>query len=188
MRFYRYVVASDFGMAPCGDDGLLSLATCKPVIRRVARPGDFVAGFAPSPAPPGRLVYAAQVSEVVEWRDYCRRYTQSQRRDSVYDVAADGTWSARRSVYHEDLAQQSRDLSSPVLIFDPKVTWYFGDQAQTVPDPLVRWAVGGSGALSGRGHRVDEVDPKDPNGMLAWLLATFAPGWYGQPRSGRSCC
>lgn len=188
MRFYRYVVASDFGMAPCPQDGLLSLATCKPVLRRKARIGDFVAGFAPSPAPSGLLVYAARIVEVVEWHEYGDRYTQKQRSDSVYGLAPDGKWRPRLPGYHCEPEEQERDRSAPVLIFDPNTTWYFGNQAQMVPDPLVHWSVGGRGTLTGRGYRVDDIDADDPAGMLAWLIATFAPGLHGQPRNGRSCC
>lgn len=42
MRIYRYVLTSDTGMAPSIDQGVVSLATCKPVIRRCAGPGDWV--------------------------------------------------------------------------------------------------------------------------------------------------
>ena len=38
-RFYRYVLVSDDGVAPCVDNNLLTLATCKPLIRRTARVG-----------------------------------------------------------------------------------------------------------------------------------------------------
>ncbi len=48
-RFYRYVLAHDNGTAPCPQNGLLTLATCKPAIRKTASAGDLIAAFAPAP-------------------------------------------------------------------------------------------------------------------------------------------
>ncbi|HYJ82411.1 MAG TPA: hypothetical protein VEW26_06150, partial [Allosphingosinicella sp.] len=81
-RLYRYIMTSDDGIAPCIDGGLITLATCKPVVRRVARPGDWVMGFFGKGYAPGTLAWAARIAGKREPFDYERAYRP--RADAVY--------------------------------------------------------------------------------------------------------
>lgn len=45
-RIYFYKLVADNGGAPCVENGLLSLAICKPMIRKTAKEGDLILGFA----------------------------------------------------------------------------------------------------------------------------------------------
>ena len=45
-NIYFYKLTADNGGAPCVRYGLLSLAICKPMIRKTAKEGDLVFGFA----------------------------------------------------------------------------------------------------------------------------------------------
>jgi Nucleotide modification associated domain 2 len=73
---YLYKMTHDNGGAPCVSHGMLSLAICKPVIRRTATPdNDFILGFAGNGLPPaGRLVYAMRVTDKKCWCDYAINY------------------------------------------------------------------------------------------------------------------
>jgi hypothetical protein len=63
-RIYFYKLTADNGGAPCVEDGLLSLAICKPAIRSTARCGDVIFGFAANSLhPDNRLIYIARVTE-----------------------------------------------------------------------------------------------------------------------------
>ena len=44
MRLFSYVVARDYGFAPNPFFGVCTLATCKPIVRRVAAIGDWIVG------------------------------------------------------------------------------------------------------------------------------------------------
>ena len=184
-RFYRYVLADDNGTAPCPQNGLLTLATCKPRIRRTAKPGDLIAAFAPSPSPRHMLAYAARVLKVVDWRDYASRYAFPDRNDAVYAFPPEGGVTRLREGYHPTATERDRDLSGPVLIFDPAETWYFGEKLQALPKHLHRCSYGGKGSGYGQGHCVDEIDLNDDDSLLTWLKRTYAPGFHGKPR-GRS--
>jgi len=188
-RFYRYVLADDNGTAPCPQDGILTLATCKPVIRRAARPGDLIAAFAPSPFPQGMLAYAGRALEVVEWPEYVGRHAYPGRNDAVYAFLLNGQVARLRMGYHPNERQMIQDLSGPVLIFDPSETWYFGTNPQALPTHLQWCSIGGQGSGTGRGHRVDEVYVDADESLLTWLKRTYAPGFYGAPRgaSRRGC-
>lgn len=67
---YTYCIPYDDGAAPNPYWGICTLAICKPVIRRVARVGDWVVGTGSSHSPigdvAGAVVYAMQVTETDE--------------------------------------------------------------------------------------------------------------------------
>ena len=188
-RFYRYVLADDNGTAPCPQHDLLTLATCKPAIRRTAKPGDMIAGFAPSPFPRDILAYAARVREIMSWQEYSQEFSYPSRRDAVYGFTPDGHILRLRAGYHPTENHLRKDLSGPVVIFDPAETWYFGNQPQALPPHLHWCSIGGQGSGGGIGHRVDAVDLDAEDSILTWLKKTYAPGFHGEPRgkSTRGC-
>ena len=73
-RLFTYTIPVDDGAAPNPFHGMCSLAICKPGIRRVAKPDDWVAGLGSKNAPSGdlsgHLVYAMRVEEVMSMQDY----------------------------------------------------------------------------------------------------------------------
>ena len=82
----------DSGGAPCVQDDLLSLAICKPQIRRTARRGDWVYGFGGNnDDPPNRLIYIAQVADRVTDGAYYELSEYADRPDAIYrrDLAGD---------------------------------------------------------------------------------------------------
>ncbi|HYN45407.1 MAG TPA: hypothetical protein VES64_01810 [Allosphingosinicella sp.] len=173
MRVYRYILTSDTGMAPSIDNGLVSLATCKPVIRRCAGPGDWVIGFLASPAPSGMVAWAGRVSRSLSVGSYEREFRG--RSDAVYRERADGSFRRLRKDYHAQPGEMEKDVSGPVLLFDSTSTWYFGDHPQMLPDSLSHLAA------QGQGHRVNGVGSGDPAHLLAWLMGLGPPGIHGQP-------
>lgn len=71
MRLFSYIVARDFGFAPNPFFGTCTLATCKPIIRRVARIGDLVIGTGSSRRGKyGFLVYVMWVTESTTFNGY----------------------------------------------------------------------------------------------------------------------
>jgi hypothetical protein len=67
-KLYFYKVRVDNEGAPCVQDGLLSLAICKPGIRSTAKEGDIVFGFAAdSLHEDNRFLYVARITKKVGW-------------------------------------------------------------------------------------------------------------------------
>lgn len=66
---YSYVVARDFGFAPNPFNGFLTLATCKPKIRKWAQVGDFVIGNANKQLN-NKLIYMMKVTKKITFDDY----------------------------------------------------------------------------------------------------------------------
>jgi hypothetical protein len=64
-NIYFYKMTTDCGAAPCVDKGKLSLAICKPSIRKRASAGDSIFGFG-CQALGEKLIYAARIAKVIE--------------------------------------------------------------------------------------------------------------------------
>ena len=188
-RILRYILQHDSGMAPCIDNGLVSLATCKPQIRASAKPGDWVVGFRPSPAPRGLVVWAGQIAESIGVGEYEQRHSfkrRGGRADAIYRELADGGFERLRPDYHPGPNEFSKDTSAPVLIFNPRATWYFGKEPQMISEQLMHLAAGG------RGHRVSGVQEGDAAALQNWLESLAPSGVHYPPRDGvpkkpRSC-
>lgn len=178
-RLYRYILTSDDGMAPCVDGGRITLATCKPVVRRVGRPGDWVMGFFGKSSEPGTLAWAARIDEALHHFDYQRAHPS--RADAAYAEGPDGGPVFVRPDYHPARRDRAKDLSGPALIFDPDNSWYFGENAPVVPASLIHLAP------SGQGHRVNVRRPGDYEDLLGWLAGLGSPGIHGRPRDRGGC-
>lgn len=113
-RLYVYKLTTDNGGAPCIKRGLLSLAICKPIIRRKARaqPRDWIFGFGGRDLR-GRLIYIARVTERLENGSYYVDDAYKGRDDRVYR-REDGKFVVRSGAkYHSDGTQLEHDLGKP---------------------------------------------------------------------------
>ena len=167
-------------MAPCVDGGLVTLATCKPQIRRSARPGDWIAGFLPRPHPRGLLTYVGRVHHVLDVGIYEKQFRG--RADAVYRLVPDGTFRRLKPDYHDNPNDLRKDTSSPVLIFDEDATWYFGDRPQALPPKLIHLSA------AGRGHRVNGAHEGDVKALERWLRRRWSPSINRQPQNETAIC
>jgi hypothetical protein len=84
-KYYFYKMTADNGGAPCVENGLLSLAICKPEIRSTAKKDDIILGFAAkSLSADNRLIYVARVTAKIEDGDYFKSDKFSNRSDCIY--------------------------------------------------------------------------------------------------------
>jgi hypothetical protein len=93
-----------------------------------------------------------------------------------YRAKPNGGFERLKPDYHDGANEIRKDLSAPVLVFDKKLTWYFGDKPQPLPDALIALAA------KGQGHRVKLRLPGDLEVLRAWLKRIGPPGIYGRPR------
>ena len=141
-RAFSYVVKRDYGFAPNPFYGFLTLATCKPLIRKNAEIGDFIIGNSPSNLG-SKLVYMAKVSEIITFDEYwtnsrflCKRPIMNGSikklyGDNIYHHAEDGTWMQENS--HHSLKDGSinkenldRDTSHTDRVLIANDYFYFG--------------------------------------------------------------
>ncbi len=179
-RIWRYVLATDNGMAPCVQDGVLSLSCCKPKIRLWAQLGDWVIGFQPKRMGVGRVAWAGQVSEIVTLGDYQARFPK--RDDAIYkrtgySLEGRELLTPLREDYHSDIKSHVRDQSGKnVLLFMP--FWYWGSSAIQAPEQISEIAHYYIGQSS-KGSTVERRQ------ALETWLGEVVPGVHGQPRERR---
>ena len=171
-RIFRYVLMNDTGMAPCIDNGRVSLATCKPKIRSSAKPGDWVIGCRPSPDQ-CEVVWAGRVAQSIEVGEFERQYRG--RSDAIYR-GKPNAYERLRPAYHPGADELRKDTSAPALVFAQDETWYFGRTPQRLPEHLMHLAAGG------RGHRVGGVRVGDIDELVKWLKGVAKPGVHARPR------
>lgn len=158
-KIYFYKLIADNGGAPCVEDGLLSLAICKPMIRRTGEVGNIVIGFAANSLHrDNRLIYVARVNAKLCDGDYYRRREYQHRGDCIYQWRNDRFVARPGARYHgspgdlvHDLGPHSGYTRANTLL--SRAFCYFGgsgSDAYKRAYPAVAKAV----AALGRGHRV----------------------------------
>ncbi len=172
MRTYFYKLTSDRGGAPCapppraGEAASLSLAICKPAIRRTAQPGDRIVGLTSRVLeqrdgyPPVSVIYAATVSRVLDATTYYAEHSPYRHRPDCiyrYDPEAGTLLHSGATGLHADPRHRRRDLGREGLFENARILLcdsftYLGPQAAPIPERLARLRTMAS-AL-GQGHRV----------------------------------
>lgn len=184
MKLCSYVVTHDYGFAPNPFGGVLTLATCKPAIRKSAVVGDWVMGSA-SAASLGvnRLLFAGEVSSVMTISEYANSTMHQQKiptlkgehwkscGDNIYYRSSDGNWKQRRNRFHNE-GDQEHDLSGKNVIECIRF-WYFGRLAPEIPAHLM------SVVKRGPGHKNNERNPDVP-AFLQWVQS-YPEGRHGEP-------
>jgi hypothetical protein len=106
---YVYKMVADNGGAPCVAADLLSLALCKPKIRRTAGKGSLVFGFG-GKAYQERLIYVARATDKLEGQDYYRRQEYAGRLDCIYRVEEGRAVRKASARYHVESDQRKKDV------------------------------------------------------------------------------
>lgn len=167
-RVFSYVMVHDTGFSPNPFRGVLTLACCKPRIRRVANVGDIIVGLSSRSE---HVVYAAQVADVIGFEEYWTDPQYHERRpvmtspqivhrvgDNIYEPVDGGfrqlPSSHSRSDGSEDSGTKWTDLGGNHVLVCERFT-YWGRSGPALPDELQFLAVG-------RGHRsnfsTDQID------------------------------
>ena len=172
MRTYVYKMISDRGGAPCapqpnvGERHLLSLALCKPAIRRTAQPGDRLLAVTSRALeqkesyPEAAIIYCAIVSGIADAREYYALESPFRKRpDCVYRFQTK-TGEFRhtgKTALHATPESERKDLgrfphyrNGRVLVCEE--FRYFGREAVPIPPSMLR--LHRVVASLGQGHRV----------------------------------
>ena len=187
-RLYSYVVMHDSGFAPNPFYGFCTLATCKPQIRKTARPGDWILGtVSKSVSPEPRLIYAMRVTETLSYTEYwCDARFRKKRSDNgaacgdnMYCRDADGQWHQGPG-YHGPDAIGHDTQTDRVLVSDDFIYW--GSAAPFLP------LFAEMDIRAGRGHKCHF--PEDTiQACISWLRDCQDrghTGYCGQPTRGPS--
>lgn len=180
-KIYFYKLTSDNGGAPCVQDGLLSLAICKPMIRSTAKPGDLIFGFAANALHlDNRVIYVATVTDKACNGNYYSTNRYKHRGDCIYERRASRFYWRNRALHHgrehlvHDLGQPPNYKKANVLLSSD--FRYFGASGTAEYKSrfqLVKKAV----EQLGQGHRVRHAER-----LYAELLSLKQQIWKNTPK------
>jgi hypothetical protein len=199
-RLFSYTIPVDDGAAPNPFHGMCTLAICKPTIRRVAKPGDWIAGLGSKDHRlDGRLVYAMLVDEAIPLKEYDQRAKAEWPHripkvsndpstllgDCIYDFSAGSPPYQRFGVHGPE--NRDTDLGGENVLIGRQF-YYFGKNAVPLPDellPIIHQTQGHKSNANGpcvdmfqhwiRGHKIGKHG--DPDMEIDW----------GELRAGGSC-
>jgi hypothetical protein len=181
---YVYKMTADNGGAPCVYRRLLSLAICKPVIRRTAKLGDLVFGFGGRRLG-GRLIYAARITHKPPTESYYRDPTFRGRPDCIYRKVGGRPKRLRNAQFHTLSDESAKDVGrhfekAHVLLSDD--FRYFG-RAETAEYQRRYKSLSRMLKDLTQGHRVNH-DPKVHKDLVRLkkaLWRKFPAGKSGKP-------
>lgn len=195
MRLFSYVVARDYGFAPNPFHGNCTLATCKPIIRRVAEIGDWVVGTGSSKRNrKGFLVYAMRVTEAMTFNEYWTDDRFARKRpnlrgskkqafgDNIYFKGDAVEWEQQDSHHSyqngapNPLNIQNDTQTDRVLISTDYAYW--GGSGPKIPQALRDY--GGLDICALRNHKSNFPEAL-MNEFLAWFYALDESGYCGAP-------
>ncbi|MBS1994774.1 MAG: hypothetical protein JSS86_00630 [Cyanobacteria bacterium SZAS LIN-2] len=201
MKLRTYVIQDDFGSAPNYDPPGVTLAICKPKIRKGAVLGDVVLAFEGSGlgANPHAVVWAGVVEEKLTfasyWRDSRFRNKRPDRTpvpDNIYEPVGHEYRQVANPIHGR--GNVSTDLGG-VFVLVCRPAWHFSG-----PRPNLPAECGFRMPMSARrGHRVHELSPAERDGLRAWLESESAKraapdageagrSYLRAPRSARNPC
>lgn len=174
---YTYCIPYDDGAAPNPFWGICTLVICKPVIRRIAKKGDWVVGTGSKNSPIGdiskHVVYAMKITDKMtleEYDKFCQKQypnkipdwdSKDWRRrlgDCIYDFSRSSP-EMRKGVHNE--GNKTRDLRGKNALISSHF-YYFGDSPIEIPKCL--HAI----IKEGQGHK-SQSNASHINNFLSWI-------------------
>jgi hypothetical protein len=172
MKIWRYVIVNNAGAAPNYGPPLTTLAICKPMIRKGAKPGEMIIAFAGKPilSDPNRVVWAGVVREKLTFEEYWRdpRFAKKKpkatsRPDNFYRPKNGRLIQVPNDVH--DGHGMTTDLRGQfVLVMDP--AWRLDLQLSSLPDQFSSLLLSRNNR---RGHRVSEISQPLARELQAWF-------------------
>ncbi|MCD8352614.1 MAG: hypothetical protein LUC93_18585 [Planctomycetaceae bacterium] len=138
-----YKMTSDRGFAPNPYAGVLTLATCKPYIRKsCAIKGQWLAGFTSKALLPDegdnvKLIYLAKISDMVPMERYWDTYPAKRNcasADNIYRRGQDGKWTIVNCDIHNQGNMDADTVGENVIIANEY--FYFGIKALRISKAL----------------------------------------------------
>lgn len=154
MKYFSYVVARDYGFAPNPFEGVCTLATCKPDIRKTAKVGDWVFGTgSKSNVGNDKLIYAMRVDEILTFNEYFEdKRFQAKKPNmggSIMQMYGDNIYVQENAEWQQSDSHHSysngdvnlKNLKKDTKSSNTLISWhyyYFGEKALAIPPHLIR--------------------------------------------------
>lgn len=171
MRVFRYVIQYDGGNAPNYAPPFVTLAVCKPRVRKAARVGDMVLGFQGRKlgGHPHGVRWAGIVGEKLRFDQYwmdsrfeSKKPSYSDQSDNIYAIGPEGIFQVPNKVHgDENINTDLRGIY--VLVFSR--WWIYGPSAPVMPSEMnLRIQL-----PNRRGHRESNLCTDEAQKLISWL-------------------
>jgi hypothetical protein len=107
---FIYKLVADNGGAPCVSGNALSLAICKPKIRKVADKGSIIFGFG-GKRYGEKLIYIAVVTDK-RGVDYYKETRFAERPDCIYEISSGAAHRKKSAKFHKDTDERPKDIGA----------------------------------------------------------------------------
>lgn len=195
MKVFSYRVKHDLGLAPNPFGGYCTLAVCKPKIRNstTLKIGDWVVGTGSVAIGNDRiLIYIMQVEEKITYQTYWDdprfmlkkpkipgSLVQMHGDNFYHQDPVTGNWIQEHSAHSRssnrvNAKHQKRDLAGKYVLISQRF-YYFGDLKLRIPPHLVGIRHSGIGHCSFKGNN------PIAEGLISWVVNSYAPGIHGDP-------
>lgn len=182
---YMYVVDRDFGFAPNPFHGICTLATCKPIIRRVAKESDWVIGMGGSRLnATGRCIFAMKVSRSISFNEYWANPSYRDKRPirngSLKMIVGDNIYHKLNGVWHQldshhsypdgsaNIHNVKNDTQTDAVLVSDHF-FYFGSAALEIPIPILQ----NLGYANRRNHRTFDSAVAQP--LISFIESNSIP-------------
>lgn len=195
MKLYSYVVARDFGFAPNPFYGMCTLATCKPITRRVANVGDWIVGTGSSKnGKQGYLVYIMQVGEMKTFNEYWENIKYVRKKpnlggskklafgDNIYFKNSENSWHQADSHHSYDNGKPNihnieNDTQTNRVLISTDFT-YWGGSGPLIPNKFRNYL--GYDICAIRHHKCNF--PSDlVTDFITWYRSLLTKGYVSPP-------
>jgi hypothetical protein len=195
MKLYTYVITRDYGFAPNPFGGYCTLATCKPLLRKVASVGDWVIATGPKTSynKPGYLFFAMRVDEKITFNEYWDdgrfQYKKPLFNGSLKQCFGDNIYffNANSNEWHQQDSHHSyengninytnlkKDTKFPYALIS-KQFYYFGKSNIMIPSVLKEKV-----CHNQRVPTFKKVEEKFAINFLKWLENNYSIGIVNDP-------
>lgn len=201
MKLYSYVVSRDYGFAPNPFYGTCTLATCKPIIRRVAKIGDWVVGTGSKRYKRQKnVVYVMKVTGAMSFEDYwsspefqikkpeLRGSLKQAYGDNIYSKTTSGVWLQLNShhSYTDGTPNQlniNNDTQTNRILYSNDFV-YWGGSGPELPSRFMEYGKTKINICAVRGHK--NIFPEElVNEFIDWTRSLHIHGFQGEPLNWR---
>lgn len=193
VRFFSYIVRLDYGFAPNPFNGVCTLATCKPQIRKNANEGDWIIGTgAKTKGMEGKLIFLMKVQEKITFQEYWEgnrfQYKipvpngslKQRYGDNIYWFDHESNEWKQEDSHHsnEDGSMNydnfERDVERGEFVLISNYFFYFGSEAPLIPERLLQEVCHST-------QNYKNVSPQDGNALIKWVEENYTIGINGTP-------
>ncbi|MFA5412650.1 MAG: hypothetical protein WC350_04875 [Candidatus Micrarchaeia archaeon] len=193
-----YIVKYDTGFAPNPKGEFITLACCKPKIRKFAKKGSWVIGLksrskSNNPKQENRLIYAMKVKENPTFDEYYKdkrfeykKFYLDPDGDNIYHTDDHGKFKQNYNDHHDETDKENDRRGERVLISDYATSYYFGTKnAVLIPNRFEKMLP----LIHSRMHKniVDDEEKKLFSDFLDWLEKEYKSGNYSETVKMKKC-